>query len=111
MQYDEVRLTLLQIFCLQENAGKFLTAEQICGVIKESFPRIWEEITSAFPEVDPGHLYPHLESKYTPVRFIENALKYYAMNNGIPGLEQGEINITNIGEGREKKTIVVWRLG
>lgn len=110
MQYDEVRLTLLQIFCLQENAGKFLTTEQICEVIKESFPRIWEEITSAFPEADPNHLYPHLESKYTPIRFIENALKYYAMNNGIPGLEQREINITNISEEREKKAIIVWRL-
>ncbi len=112
MQYDEIRLTLLQVFSLRENEGRFLTAEQVCGDIKEKFPRIWEEITCSFPENNLNQLYPQLESKYTPVRFIEGALKYYAMNNGIPGLEQGEINITNINDpAKTSKGMTVWRLG
>lgn len=112
MQYDEIRLTLLQVFSLRENEGRFLTSEQVCGDIKEKFPRIWKEIMCSFPEKDPDHLFPHLESKYSPVSFIEGALKYYAMNNGIPGLEQREINITNIDyPAKTRQGMTVWRLG
>ena len=105
MQYDDIRLTLLQIFSFPKNKEKYLTAEQICNNIKEYFPYVWQEINSSFPNLFD---YPQIINQYTPLNFVTKALEYYSNNNGIPGLEQEESNLnkTNNTTG----TITTWRL-
>ena len=108
MQYDNIRLTLLKILSFPKNQEKYLTIEQICDSIKFYFPNVWQEINSSFPNLSD---YPQIINQYTPSNFVVNALKYYSKNNGIPGLEQDELDIANINNtDKSPNTTTVWRL-
>ena len=108
MQYDEIRLTLQKVLSFPENIEKYLTTEQICNLIKLHYPSIWQEINNSFPN---SKEYPMPITQHTASNFVAKALVYYSRNNGIPGLEQNELDITNINN-KDKTTnaIVVWRL-
>ncbi|MBR4329806.1 MAG: hypothetical protein IKP71_08120 [Candidatus Riflebacteria bacterium] len=108
MQYDDIRTTLLQILSFPKNKDKYLTIDQICSGIKSHFPSVWQEINSSFPNITE---YPQILNQYTPSNFVANALKYYSSNNGIPGLEQDELDIANINNtDKITNTITVWRV-
>ncbi len=108
MQYDEIRLTLQKVLSLPENLDKYLTTEQICDSIKSNFPIIWQELNRSFPNIAE---YTQILNLYTPSNFVARALKYYSSNNGIPGLEQNELEIANTNNTEKTtKTITVWRL-
>lgn len=108
MQYDEIRLTLQKVISFPENLEKYLTTEQICGLIKLHYPSVWQNINNSFPDISD---FPQILNQYTPSNFVANALKYYSSNNAIPGLEQVELNIANINSiDKTPNTSTVWRL-
>jgi hypothetical protein len=107
MQYDEIRLTLQKVLSLPENLDKYLTAEQICDLIKLHYPSIWQEINNSFPN---SKEYPMPITQYTASNFVAKALAYYSRNNGIPGLESKEANIDNSSNSNTTNTTTLWRL-
>ena len=105
MQFDDIRITLLQILSRQEVAGEFLSAKQICKILKADYKQVWNQLEACYPESN-----TYFNSKYTVETFVANTLKYYATNNGIPGLEQSEVTVTDISKHKSAITTLVWRL-
>ena len=87
MQFDELRPVLIDILTLPEFSGEYLSLNQICEQIEKRYPQLWKTLTESQLKIksNSGMVYNYSDKKTSD--FIENALKYYSMNNGIPNLE------------------------
>ena len=110
MQFDEIRVVLHNILVQPENLGKYLSAEQICATMKKDYAKVWKELCACYPTTESDATYASFNYKYTPQAFVEKALVYYSSNNGIPGLEQSEINVLPCKLEHERHSSLVWRL-
>ncbi|MBR4570368.1 MAG: hypothetical protein IKO19_06835, partial [Candidatus Riflebacteria bacterium] len=97
-----------KVLSFPENLDKYLTTERICDLIKLHYPSVWQEINNSFPNMSD---YPQILNQYTPSNFVASALKYYSINNAIPGLEQNELDIPNINSKEKSQNLItVWKL-
>ena len=112
MQFDDIRITLYKILSLPENLGKYITCEQICKSLEKEYPAEWNKICEAYSVLKYGTYDCNFFSPYDPKRFVESALRYYSMNNGIPGLETQKIYSfeKKFNQSKDDNKIFLWKL-
>lgn len=110
MQFDDIRITLYRLLSLPENHGRYMTCLQICYCLEKRSPTEWHRICEAYPIIKSGTFDNYDISPYCPERFVEATLKYYAMNNGIPGLIMDEVELVEIKDNQTKAKKLVWKL-
>ena len=108
MQYDDIRIELYEVLSLPENYGKYKTCTEICEALETYFPLVWQRICDTYSSVCYGNYCGYSYSPYNAERYVENTLKYYSTNNGIPGLEMRETTLTDLNNRKSERKILSW---
>ena len=79
-----MKLTAFQIEILdivQSANPNFLTPYQICNSLKEIYPTVWKQLTSAYPS---GQNKPQMgagaDKPYSPATYVAQALEHFRKN-------------------------------
>lgn len=105
MQFDELRIVLIDILKSPNNFGKYMSLKEICSEIEEKYKSVWNKISNNRNSIKSSSGIIYNYSTYNVNSFVESCLKYYSLNNGIPNLEQNEISSID-----SRKKIIVWRI-
>lgn len=110
MQYNDIRIELYEVLNLPENQGKYKTCTEICEALKTYFPLVWQRICDTYSSACYGNYCVDSYSPYNAERYVENTLRYYSTNNGIPGLEMRETALTDLNNRKSERKILSWRV-
>ena len=76
MHYSDIRNELIEIVESQE--GKFISAYQICNILEESYPVVWEQLRSEYPSPEGRpDMGAGASTQYSPATFVAQALENF----------------------------------